>query len=148
MATSTELTIANQVKTDLAALSGISGVATVVNWLDNTAEVGYPLAVPHVNPRERLSPNHDLYKCRLDITIATHTADDKSGTVRDSIYQAAQGYIQGKVGLSVAAGPSGTITIGVPIDGLVPLPAQDDFQEDIGMSTISADLFLTISPTT
>lgn len=145
MATSTEKTIENAIVSDLTSYAGITGVATVVNWLDNSGEVGYPLVTVLVAPRERLSNNDDLYKCRLDITSVSHCGDDKNGTVRDSVFAAIQNYMAAKVTAKQAAGPDGTITIGAPIDGLLPLMAQVDFLDDIGMYTTTYELFLTIT---
>ena len=148
MATSTEKTIENAIVSDLASYAGITGVATVVNWLDNSGEVAYPLVTVLVAPRERLSNNHDIYRCRLDITSVSHCGDDKNGVIRDSVFAAIQDYMASKVTAKQAAGPDSTITLGAEVDGLLPLPAQVDFLDDIGMYTVSYDLFITIQSET
>lgn len=133
MATSTERTLQDTIKTAVAALTYLNANSIPArHWDDNTTARAIPCVLIHVQPQERVAPNADFYKLPVSITVVQDRNDD-SGTVADLIYSDIAAYAR-------------TLTAAtLSVDGVVMQPGTEEVEENLHFRTVNFDIYETIT---
>lgn len=153
MAQSAEKTIEGAMVAAISALNYMATNSVSVRADDDmTKTKGSKWVNVACNKAERIAPNYNYYKTDVEIGCITHVPNDESDTVSENMYKAANDYIQALASsvtaLNAAVSTAAATDVVITVDGVVPTANEDDYEENMRVNVIRADMYYTYTTST